>query len=180
VNLEATNRRVDVVEEGFDLALRVRFPPLEDSDLAVRSLAQSNGAIVCSPWFISRYGEPGDVQDLAKLPTLSMVRPGHRYAWPLNLEDGTAVEVRLDPRLVTDDLTTLREAALQGVGIAMLPFSLIRKDLSNGTLVQVLPQIKLPSGLVHVVFPSRRGLVPAVRALIDALAEGFADEAVQP
>ena len=109
-----------------------------------------------------------------------MARPGDRFAWPLTLGDGTEVEVRLDPRLVTDDLTTLREAALQGVGIAMLPFSLIRKDVSDGVLVQVLPQIKLPSGLVHVVFPSRRGLVPAVRALIDALAEGFADGANGP
>jgi DNA-binding transcriptional LysR family regulator len=180
VNLEATNRRVDVVEEGFDLALRVRFPPLEDSDLAVRPLAQSNGALVCSPWFISRYGEPGDVQDLARLPTLSMVRPGDRYAWSLTRGDGTAAEVRLNPRLVTDDLTTLREAALQGVGIAMLPFSLIRKDLSEGALVQVLPQVQLPSGLVHAVFPSRRGLVPAVRALIDALAEGFAEATDRP
>jgi DNA-binding transcriptional LysR family regulator len=177
VNLEATNRRVDVVEEGFDLCLRVRIPPLDDSDLAVRPLAQSHGALVCSPSFIARHGEPGEVQDLARLPTLSMARPGDRYAWPLTQEGGTGVEVRLNPRLVTDDLTMLREAALQGVGIAMLPFSLIRKDLSAGMLVQVLPKIKLPSGLVHVVFPSRRGLVPAVRALIDALAEGFGQAA---
>lgn len=166
-----------MVEEGFDLALRVRIPPLDDSDLAVRPLAPSHGALGCSPLFIARHGQPGEVQDLARLPALSMARPGDRYAWSLGQEDGTGVEVRLNPRLVTDDLTMLREAALQGVGIAMLPFSLIRKDLSAGTLVQVLPKLKLPSGLVHVVFLSRRGLVPAVRALIDALAEGFGQAA---
>ena len=109
-----------------------------------------------------------------------MARPGDRYVWSLPSADGAESEVRLDPRLATDDLTTLREAALQGVGIAMLPFSLIRKDLSDKTLVQVLPQLELPSGLVHVVFASRRGLVPAVRALIDALADGFADGANRP
>ena len=109
----------------------------------------------------------------------------HGSAWEsiclaASTADGAATEVRLDPRLVTDDLTTLREAALQGVGIAMLPFSLIRKDLSDRKLVQLLPQLELPSGLVHAVFPSRRGLVPAVRALIDALAEGFADGGTGP
>jgi DNA-binding transcriptional LysR family regulator len=77
------------------------------------------------------------------------------------------------PRLAADDLATLRTAALEGVGIALLPVSLIRKDLADGSLVEVLPDLKVVPGIVHAVFATRRGLIPAVRALIDALAAGF-------
>lgn len=83
------------------------------------------------------------------------------------------MEVQHTPRLATDDLATLRTAALESIGVAILPDSLIRKDLADGTLVHVLPELHVVPGIVHVVFASRRGLIPAVRALIDALAAGF-------
>ena len=174
--LEATNRRVDVVEEGFDVAVRVRQPPLEDSDLAVRPLGRSRTFLVCSRWFIAQHGNPASADDLAKLPTLSMARPGNKFVWDVVAEDGTAVEIHHVPRLATDDLATLRTAALEGIGIALLPESLIRKDLADGSLVTVLPELHLVPGVVHAVFASRRGLIPAVRALIDALAAGFQDQ----
>jgi len=79
------------------------------------------------------------------------------------------------PRLATDDLATLRIAALEGIGIGLLPDSLIRKDLADGSLMEVLPDLKIVPGIVHAVFASRRGLIPAVRSLIDALALGFQD-----
>ena len=173
LSLEATNRRVDVVEEGFDLAVRVRLPPLEDSDLAVRPLGKSQMMLVCSRWFVAQHGKPASSDDLGKLPTLSMARPGNRFSWQFTAADGTESEVQHTPRLATDDLATLRTAALESIGIAMLPDSLIRKDLADGTLVHVLPELQVVPGIVHVVFPSRRGLIPAVRALIDALAAGF-------
>ena len=173
IALEATNRRVDVVEEGFDVAVRVRFPPLEDSDLAVRPLGKSRLLLVCSRWFIAQHGEPASADDLGKLPTLSMARPGNKFVWDFQAEDGSAVEVHHVPRLATDDLATLRTAALEGIGIALLPESLIRKDLADGSLMEVLPDLKPVPGIVHAVFATRRGLIPAVRALIDALAAGF-------
>jgi len=167
--------RVDVVEEGFDVAVRVRFPPLEDSELAVRPLGKSSLLLVCSRWFIAQHGKPASADDLSKLPTLSMARPGNRFTWEFVSDDGSAIEVPHVPRLATDDLATLRTAALEGIGIALLPDSLIRKDLADGSLVEVLPDLKIVPGIVHVVFASRRGLIPAVRALIDALALGFQD-----
>jgi len=173
INLEATNRRVDVVEEGFDLAVRVRVPPLEDSELAVRPLGKSQMILVCSRWFIAQHGKPTSGDDLGKLPTLSMTRPGNKYSWQFIATDGTELDVPHTPRLATDDLASLRTAALEGIGIAMLPDSLIRKDLADGTLVRVLPELQVTPGVVHVVFASRRGLIPAIRALIDALAAGF-------
>jgi DNA-binding transcriptional LysR family regulator len=173
LSLEATNRRVDVVEEGFELAVRVRLPPLEDSDLVVRTLGTSQMILVCSRWFMAQHGRPASADDLSKLPTLSMARPGNKHSWQFVEADGKEVEVQHTPRLATDDLATLRTAALEGIGIALLPDSLIRRDLAEESLVQVLPQLKVVPGIVHVVFASRRGLVPAVRALIDALAAGF-------
>ena len=173
--VEATNRRVDVVEEGVDVAVRVRIPPLEDSELAVRPLGRSNMLLVCSPWFIAQHGEPISADDLSRLPTLSMSRPGNRFTWEFVSGDGSMAEVSHVPRLATDDLATLRAAALEGIGIALLPEALVRKDLADGSLVEVLEGVKVVPGVVHAVFASRRGLIPAVRALIDALAAAFQD-----
>jgi DNA-binding transcriptional LysR family regulator len=173
LNLDATNRRVDVVEEGIDVAVRVRVPPLEDSELAVRPLGKSRLVLVCSRWFIAQHGKPTSADDLGKLPTLSMSRPGNRFNWEFLSNDGAVVEVPHVPRLATDDLATLRIAAVQGIGIGLLPESLIRKELADGSLVEVLQEFKVVPGIVHAVFATRRGLIPAVRALIDALAAGF-------
>lgn len=173
LNLVATNQRIDVVEEGVDLAVRVRLPPLEDSELAVRPLGKSQMILVCSRWFSMQHGTPTSPDDLCKLPTLCMTRPGNKFSWQFVGADGADVEVPLTPRLATDDLATLRTAAIDGVGIALLPDSLVRKDLAGGSLVEVLPELTVAPGIVHVVFASRRGLIPAVRTLIDALASGF-------
>jgi DNA-binding transcriptional LysR family regulator len=173
VHVEATNRPVDVVEEGFDLAVRVRLPPLEDSDLALRVLGDSRMTLVCSRWFIAQHGEPTSANELSKLPTLSMTRAGNKPSWRLTGPDGIEIDVPHTPRLATDDLSMLLTGALDGIGIALLPEELVRKYLADGSLVEVLPGLKTAPGLVHLVFASRRGLVPAVRSLIEALAEGF-------
>ena len=155
------------------MAVRVRVPPLEDSELAVRPLGQSRLLLVCSRWFIAQHGNPASADDLGKLPTLSMARPGNKFVWDFVSDDGSVAEVHHVPKLATDDLATLRTAALEGIGIALLPESLIRKDLADGSLVEVLPHLKIVPGIVHAVFATRRGLIPAVRALIDALAVGY-------
>jgi DNA-binding transcriptional LysR family regulator len=173
VHVEATNRPVDVVEEAVDLAVRVRLPPLEDSDLALRVLGESRMTMVCSRWFIAQHGAPASVDDLGRLPTLSMARPGNRFIWRLSGPDGVEVDVQHTPRLVTDDLSMLLTGALEGIGIALLPRTLARRYVLDGSLIEVLPDMKTTPGIVHLVFASRRGLVPAVRSLIEALAAGF-------
>jgi DNA-binding transcriptional LysR family regulator len=175
VHLEATNRRVDVVEEGFDLAVRVRTPPLEASDLALRPLANSGLRLVASPAFLDKHGRPHHPRELASMPTLTgTVRGGTKHVWHFRAEDGDYVEVMHRPRLVSDDFKALLQAAIAGVGIAYLPNTSMVAECANGSLEQVLPGFSLPEGLVHVVFPSRRGMVPAVREFIDALVAGFA------
>jgi len=179
LRLEAVTRRVDVIDEGFDLAIRVRTPPLEDSDLTVRVLESHGSAVAASPEYLDRAGRPARPEDLARLDTLDMTRIGERHVWTLTDADGRAVAVELVPRLVSHDMGALRQAALAGVGVVMLPRYMLREEMTRGRLEEVLPDWSPPCGVVHAVFPTRRGLVPAVRAFLDALTAAFADSAYE-
>jgi DNA-binding transcriptional LysR family regulator len=174
VALEATNRRVDVVDEGVDIAIRVRLPPLDDSDLAMRSFGASDMILVGSPALVATYGQPQALADIARIPTLSTGAPGREHTWHFVDTESKPAELVHIPRLSADDFYTVRRAALLGVGVARLPALLARDDLSSGALVRLLPSLSSRSGVVHAVFPSRRGMVPAVRLLLDALSAGFA------
>jgi len=173
VQIEATSRRVDVVEEGLDLALRVRQPPFEDSELVVRPLATTRAVVVATPDFFERHGHPEHVEDIARLPTLSMVQTGEKHVWRFKGPDGKEAAVAHVPRLSVDDLNTLQTAALQGLGLACLPWFMVAADVEAGRLRVTLSKYTLPEGIVQAVFPSRRGLVPAVRGFLDALVEAF-------
>ncbi|WP_343582856.1 LysR substrate-binding domain-containing protein [Herbaspirillum sp.] len=173
VQLDSTNRRVDVIGEGYDIAIRVRFPPLEDTDLVMKVLGDSTQRLVASPELLAMMPGPLTPQDLSGLPSIDE-GPAHReHAWHLQGPDGSRVEVPHVPRLVSDDRLALRLAALRGVGVVKLPTMMVWHDLQQGLLVDVLPQWKLQPGIVHAVFPSRQGLPPATRQLIDFLAKEF-------
>jgi DNA-binding transcriptional LysR family regulator len=174
IALDATNRRVDVIDEGIDIALRVRLPPLDDSDLAMRSFGLSEVILVASPALLALRGQPQTLADIGQMPTLSMGTVGTEHSWRFVDAQSTPSELVHSPCLSTDDLYTLRRAAIRGVGVAYLPRGFIANDLSSDALVQVLPSLSSRAGVVHAVFPSRRGMVPAVRALLDFLSEGFA------
>jgi DNA-binding transcriptional LysR family regulator len=171
IALDATNRRVDVVDEGLDIALRVRPPPLEDSDLAMRAFGPDEMILVASPELIAAHGEPQTLEDVARMPTLSMASSDERSTWRFVGMNGQPAELIHSPRLSTDDLFTLRGAALQGIGAVLVPRLLVADDLEGGALVRLLPSLKAHAGIVHAVFPSRRGMVPAVRALLDFLSK---------
>ena len=173
IHLEATNRRVDVIEEGFDIALRVRNPPLEDSGLIIKMFEQHQSYLVASPAFLDRHGRPQSPADLAGLPSLAMTRAGDRHSWSLRDADGDEIDVPHQPRLVTDDMVALRHAARVGLGIVQLPRMMVEEDLYHGRLEKTLTAWTPPGGVVHAVFPSRRGLVPAIRMFLDALAAGW-------
>lgn len=173
LHLDATNRRVDVIEEGFDVAIRVRPPPLEDSDLILRSLTDRGQCLVASPALLEEHGQPGVPGDLAELPSLSLGRPQDRHYWHLVGPDGREARIEYRPRLVTRSMATLRIAAVAGVGMVQLPTMMMTGELADGRLVRVLEDWAPPREIVHAVFPSRRGLMPAVRELIDFLADGF-------
>lgn len=174
IQVEATNRRVDVIEEGFDIALRVRSPPLEDSGLIVRVLGQAQATLVASPHLIARHGKPTVPDDLDRFPSMGFGWVNGRHSWIFVTPGGQTLIKHHNPRLMVDDFGTLRRAALDGVGVVNLPRYVVQAELDAGTLVEVLADHAGADGIAHAVFPSRRGLVPAVRGLIDALAEGFA------
>lgn len=173
VLIDATNRRVDVVEEGLDFAIRVRLPPLENTDLAVRQLGLSAQILVASPKLAARHAPPTSLESFESWPTLAMASSSERFTWNLVDAEGSTASWTQQPRLATDDLASLRIAAIDGVGVAVLPRELVDADIRSGQLVHLLPGFTTPPGLVHAIFPSRRGMVPAVRQLLDALVAGF-------
>ncbi|MCY1512952.1 HTH-type transcriptional regulator DmlR [compost metagenome] len=177
--IESTNRQVDLIQEGIDVALRVRFPPLEDTDLVMKVLANSTQCLVASPALLEGLPKAMVPADLASLPSLHWGVPLREYIWQLDGPDGVSAEVRYRPRLVTDDLLVLRQAAEAGVGVVHMPWVVARDELASGKLVQVAPDWTPRTGIVHAVFPSRRGLLPSVRTLIDFLAEAFRDSGIR-
>ncbi|GGH67218.1 LysR family transcriptional regulator [Comamonas phosphati] len=176
VHLASTNRRVDVIGEGFDIAIRVRFPPLDDSDLVMRVLGDSLQCLAASPGLLQAHGlaMPLTPADLAGLPGLGEDLPRGEHRWELQGPGGVSAAVPYTPRLVSDDRLVLRTAALRGLGVVQLPLMMVRHALQQGRLVDLLPDWRPRPGIVHAVFPSRRGLLPAVRELIDFLASEFA------
>ncbi|MCQ4163828.1 LysR family transcriptional regulator [Tahibacter harae] len=173
LHLDATNRRVDVIGEGMDLAIRVRPPPLQDTDLVLRTLAERKQCLVASPRLLEQLGHPEVPADLPRWPSLDLGLPQSEHVWNLHGPDGAQAQIRHQPRLVTRGMLTLRAAAIAGVGVVQLPNMLIRDQLARGELVRLLPGWAPRHEIIHAVFASRRGLVPSVRALIDYLAARF-------
>lgn len=174
VHLEADNRRVDLIAEGVDIAIRVRRPPIEDSDLVMRPLAQRHLSLVASPELVARMGTPSHLDDLQAWPSLGLGQPQHAFVWTWTSPGGKKVELPHKPRFVTTDMVALRNAAMAGVGVVQLPTLMVMNQLNDGSLVKLLEGWHAPPELIHAVFPSRRGQLPAVRALIDYLSARYA------
>ena len=174
VQLEATNRRVDVIGEGLDLAIRVRTLPLDDSDLSVRMFSVHDQQLVASPLLIERQGIPRSPADLAHWPSLWLGTPEQQFTWHLEHAEQGKLSVTHTPRLITTDMVALRGAASAGLGIVQLPMIMVHEQIADGSLVRVVPGWGPRKEGVHAVFASRRGMLPAVRALIDHLAGEFA------
>jgi DNA-binding transcriptional LysR family regulator len=170
----STNRRVDLINEGVDVALRVRFKLDTDGDLVMRSFGVSHSLLVASPGYLAQHGRPEQPEDLAKLDTLSIAEIEWQ-SWELTAADGRTYRLEHQPRLMCGDFPLCVAAAKQGLGIALLPESVVCEALRNGELEVILPQWSPPQGIVHCVYPSRRGVLPAVRVLIDWLAEKMPD-----
>lgn len=172
IQMHVSNRRVDLINEGFDLAIRVRNTLDDDGSLVMRSFGQIQELLVASPRYLDRAGRPTEPEQLLEHVTLSMNEDEARQRWDLQ-RDGETRRVELKPRVSGFDFPMLMALAKQGLGITMLPETLCAQAVRNGELEVVLPEWRLPQGIAHVVFASRRGLLPAVRVLIDFLAENM-------
>ncbi|MFP7726369.1 LysR family transcriptional regulator [Lysobacter sp. D1-1-M9] len=171
VQLHVGNRRVDVINEGIDVALRVRSKLDDDGSLVMRSFGQIQELLVASPDYLRKQGRPRDPDELVEHVTLSMGEDDARQRWELHGPDGEVKRIDHKPRVMGFDFPMLMALAQQGVGITLLPETICSEAVRRGELEVVLPEWRLPQGIFHAVFASRRGMLPAVRVFIDFLAE---------
>lgn len=171
VRVLSSDRRVDLINEGYDLAIRVRTRLDSDANMIVRSFGQSRVLPVASPSLLKTHGRPERPEDLARLPVLSMQEHEGPQVWELIDANGERVSVEVQARLITGDFAVLLDAARQGIGVALLPEFVCAPAITRGELEVLLPEWSAPEGVMHFVYPSRRGMLPGVRALVDFLAE---------
>ncbi len=168
----ATDRPVDLIDERIDLALRVRVELVTDASLTMRTLGHSRRILVASP-AVARTVSGTDIAALADLPTLGSNDEAGEIGWGLSGPGGAALVHRHEPRMTCGDFIALRDAAAAGLGVALLPDHACRAELADGRLTRLFPDWGGQNGIVHIVFTTRRGLPPAVRAFIDHLAAAF-------
>ena len=180
VDMRVTNRVIDLVEEGIDVALRVRTTLEESGSLVIKRLGQAQGLLVASPALLEKQGRPGSVEDLGRLDTVAMSAVDGRSSWRLLGPARQEYVLSHRPRYVADDLVTIRAAVIQGIGMCALPSYMCRDALRDGRLALVLPGWGPETGVLHAVFPSRRGLVPAVRSFLDFLGEYVHEDGALP
>ena len=173
VEMVVSNRVVNLVEEGIDVALRVR-PSVDDSgSMVVKRLDIATQILVASPEQLIRQGTPHTLEDLARLDSVAMSAPDGRSTWHLIGPGGVHQVVHHTPRYVADDLLTLKMAAMAGTGICWMPDYMCQDEMRERRLLRVLPDWASQPAIVHAVFPSRRGLSPAVRRFLDYLGESM-------
>lgn len=171
LQLLVSNRRVDLIDEGIDVAIRVRTRLDDDPGLIVKAFGGTRELLVASPNYLGVHGTPQHPDDLVAHSVLSMIDDNGPQRWELRHEDGRVARVEVEPRVGAKDFPLLGSLALHGLGIALLP-ELVCAELIEGCKLQrVLPGWDLPMGITHAVFASRRGMLPALRAFIDFLAD---------
>lgn len=178
VTLDVTlsDRVVDMVDEGYDLA--VRIAQLPGSTLISRRLSSTRIVLCASPGYVARHGAPEHPSDLAHRDTVAYGLLSTGDTWTFEGPRGP-VAVTVEPRLRTNSGDTCRAAALAGAGIILQPSFLVGDDLRAGRLVELLPAYRSIELGIHAVYPSRRHVAPKVRLLIDHLVRAFRSPAWQ-
>ncbi len=170
VMLDASDRVVNLLEERFDIAIRAT-PKIDDAaGLVARELGQARQILVASPVYLAHFGRPQQLADLAKLQIISgLAELQDRVAYWTLFQETQREVVQLVPRLVSGDLRVQLEAAIHGIGVALMPEPLVSAALRANDLEQVLPQWCAAEHVVHLTYPKPRGMLPSVRSMIDYL-----------
>jgi DNA-binding transcriptional LysR family regulator len=172
LSILTTGRAVDLIEERIDIALRVRDGYDTDQSLIVRRFGGTRRYLAASPDFVDRFG-PIQLDTIGRVPTLSMQENDLRAIWTLYNAEGDVHDVAHSPVLMCSDFSVLERATIAGVGLGLLPDIIAERGFRTGVLSPVLPDWSSAESTVHAVFTARHGMLPAVRALIDHLAENL-------
>lgn len=170
VDLVCNDRYVDLIEEGFDVAIRLARE-MPDSTLMARKLAIAPTLLVASPSYLAQHGVPTTPQDLARHNCLTYTLVPKPNEWSFTMPDGGSISVAVSGTLQANTGVVLRAAALAGTGIATTATFIVHEDLARGALVEVLPDYKLRARDLYAVYPHNRHLSPKVRAFIDFATE---------
>ena len=174
VELSFNDRTVDLVEEGYDLAIRIGT--LASSSLAARRLGGARLLVCASPSYWRRHGMPREPEDLARHQALHYTYSSTSDEWRFVDAAGKARPVRIRHRLRADNGEALLRAAVGGIGVVQLPSFLVHDAVARGELVVALEEFCSPALGIHAVYPARRLLAAKVRNFIDYLAAAFEDE----
>jgi DNA-binding transcriptional LysR family regulator len=164
-----SNRRIDLIQEGVDIALRVRHQISNEHDLVIKKFGNFDELLVASPEYLEKSGPLEHPRDLLQHTTLSMSDDELRQVWQLHNQKNEVERVEISPRLMVHDFHILRQVALNHGGIALVPHMFCAQHLKFGRLIEVLPGWRLPNGICHAVYPEHRAAFPAVAKLIEYL-----------
>ncbi|WP_163988810.1 LysR family transcriptional regulator [Pyxidicoccus caerfyrddinensis] len=166
-----TDRVADIIEEGYDLAVRINASSNSDTRLVSRIVAQHRVIVCAAPSYLEARGEPDTLEELAVHDCLIFSSQTRRQHWLLRQKGGSSVEVEGRSRLRLDSGEAIRDAAVAGLGIAYLPGFLIDEDLASGRLKALLPSCETEYVPIMAIYPSKRHLPAKVRRFIDLMVE---------
>lgn len=173
ISLELTSRRVDVLHDDIDIAIRTSFEPNQDSSLIVRDVIRTEHCLVAAPELLQ--GQTiQHYSDLQHYPSVALGIQKHQYYWHLcHVERDETVDVPYQPRVKSNDLAGVYYAVRDGLGIADLPYLTVQADIEKCKLIHLLPEWKSNRGTVQLVYASRKGQRLVVEKLIETLMQGL-------
>ncbi len=174
VNMVLNNRYVELISEGFDLAIRIG--ELEDSTLRARKLCETNRRMIASPEYFHKYGQPQKIDDLNEHKLLHYSNNSAGNVWKLTAPSGEKRQVRTAGWLTVNDGQSLLNAAIAGLGIAYLPSFLYAEAKDQGLVQEAIPELPIETQGIFAVYPPGRFTQPKVRAFIDFLVHAFAEK----
>lgn len=171
IQLNLTNQRVDLIQEGFDMLIRIG--KLDDSRLIAKRLGSAQRKLFTSPAYIKKHRTPKNIDDLCHCDILMMSM--HNYENKLELTSGKKQKtIHINPRLLVNDFSIVKQAVIDGEGIAVLPEYMCLEEINNGELVNILPEWGMPPVDLYALYPQHRVKIPKVKAFLDFTVKAFA------
>lgn len=174
VNMVLNNRYVELISEGFDMAIRIG--ELEDSTLRARKLTETTKRMIASPEYFEKFGRPTKIDDLNEHKLLHYSNQANSAVWKLTAPSGEKRQVRTSGWLTVNDGQSLLNAAISGLGIAYLPSFLYADSMQEGLVEEAIPDLPVETQGIYAVYPPGRFTQPKVRAFIDFLVQAFAEK----